>query len=127
MRRFRQTRYRNRFSYTGATHVFSHDAPLRVTPRWGYPGWDGPPRPRLTPGVINIASLRDASGFSNASALEKCERARKKRKVSWLISIRLAENFGLHPNKRGQISLWHPKLLIAPAKLPQELPLKGMR
>jgi hypothetical protein len=49
--------------------------PLRVTPRWGYKGCDWPPRPRLMPGVIKIASLRDAPGFSNARARTNNPRA----------------------------------------------------
>jgi hypothetical protein len=92
---------------TQEQRMFFPTMPLRVTPRWGYPGWDWPPHPRLTPGVIKIASLRDAPGFSNASTLEKMS------EVSWSISIR-SENFGLPPDKRVQISLWHPPLLTTP-------------
>jgi hypothetical protein len=36
--------------------------PLWITPRWGY-GLMGRRAPRLTPGVIEIASLRDASSM----------------------------------------------------------------
>jgi hypothetical protein len=98
MRRFRQTRDHIVFR-TWAQRMFFPMMPLRVTPRWGYQRFDWPPRPRLTPGVIEIASLRDAPGFSNVVAPEK------KREVSWLISILLAGNFGLRTDKRGQISL----------------------
>jgi hypothetical protein len=70
MRCFRQFRYHIVFR-TREQRIFFPMMLLRVTPRWGYQGFDWPPRPRLTPGVIEIASLRDAPGFSNASALEK--------------------------------------------------------
>jgi hypothetical protein len=52
------------------THV-----PMRlhdVTPRWGYLIWR-PCSPRLTPGVIRIASLRDA--------------ARARRRVVWTVFL----------------------------------------
>jgi hypothetical protein len=70
MRRFRQSRDHIVFR-TREQRMFFPMMPLRVTPRWGYHDWDCPPRPRLTPGVIEIASLRDAPGFSNVIALEK--------------------------------------------------------
>jgi hypothetical protein len=75
---------------TRAQRMFFPMLPLRVTPRWGYPGWEWATTPPA-----------DAGGYQNyvpsgRSWIFKCERARKKREGSWLISIRLAENFGLH-------------------------------
>jgi hypothetical protein len=103
MRRFRQRRYRNRFSYTGATHGFSRDAATGNAPLGlSRVGWAAIPP-------------ADAGGYQNCvpsgrSRIFKCERARKKREGAWLISIRLAENFGLHPDERAQTSFWHPPL-----------------
>jgi hypothetical protein len=81
MRRFRQSRYRNRFSYTRSTNVFSHDAATGNAPLGlSRVGWAATPP-------------ADAGGYQNCvpsgrSRIFKCERARKKSEVTWLISIR---------------------------------------
>jgi hypothetical protein len=95
MRRFRQRRYRNRFSYTGATNGFSHAAAAGNAP--------------LGLSRVGLAAMppADAGGYRNyvpsgRFRIFRCERARKKREGAWLISIRLAENFGVPPDKRVQ-------------------------
>jgi hypothetical protein len=53
MHRFRQFRYHLVFR-TREQRMFFPMMPLRVTPRWGCPGWDCPPRPPA-----------DAGGYQN--------------------------------------------------------------
>jgi hypothetical protein len=72
MRRFWQTRYHIVFR-TRAQRMFFPMMPLRVTPRWGYQGWDAPPCPpadaggyrnRVPSGRLQCALALRLDGFS---------------------------------------------------------------